>query len=196
MDTASHEPIRVAAVIGSVREGNYTAKAVALLGDEFGARYPEIVFDVVDPRHLDLRAPGLGGGDAKQVQEILGKATGIVLATPEYHGSYSSVIKLVIENLGFPSALHKKPVICLGVAAGAIGAVKALEHLGSVVTHVGGHLLPGSVSVAGVQDAFDKAGACTDAAVEKRVRHVAEKLMDYICEYVIPYRCMEVMARE
>jgi NAD(P)H-dependent FMN reductase len=32
-------------------------------------------------------------------------AAAIVLATPEYHGSFSSVLKLVIENLGFPSAL-------------------------------------------------------------------------------------------
>ena len=34
----------------------------------------------------------------------------VVLATPEYHGSFSSVMKLVIENLGFPSALQGKPV--------------------------------------------------------------------------------------
>ncbi|MFP6591076.1 MAG: hypothetical protein VCE12_11210 [Candidatus Latescibacterota bacterium] len=32
----------VAAVIGSVREGNYTSKAVHLLADEFATSYPEV----------------------------------------------------------------------------------------------------------------------------------------------------------
>ena len=187
--------IRVAAVIGSVREDSYTAKAVALVGEEFATRYPAVDFVVVDPRRLDLRGPGLEGGDAERLQEVVGGATGVILATPEYHGSYSSVIKLVIENLGFPSAILKKPVIGLGVAAGAIGAVKALEHLGSVVTHVGGHLLPGSVSVADVRDAFDQDGRCTDPAVARRVRGIAGKLMEYIEAYVVPHQCMEAMVR-
>ena len=37
-------------------------------------------------------------------------------------------MKLVIENLGFPSVLAGKPVALLGMAAGAIGAIKSLEH--------------------------------------------------------------------
>ena len=41
-------------------------------------------------------------------------ATGLVFATPEYHGTYSSVTKLIIENLGFPSVLATKPVALLG----------------------------------------------------------------------------------
>ncbi len=41
--------------------------------------------------------------DAQRLQESVSRATGIILSTPEYHGSFSSTIKLVIENLGFPS---------------------------------------------------------------------------------------------
>ena len=112
------EPVRVAAVIGSVREGNYTSKAVHLLADEFATSYSEVTFDIVDPRRLHLPAPGLDEeGDAQQVRDILNPATAIVLATPEYHGSYSSVIKLVIENLGFPSGLSGKPVAISDTAA-------------------------------------------------------------------------------
>jgi len=40
------------------------------------------------------------------------------LATPEYDGSLSSVMKLVIENLGFPSVLAGKPVALMGVGGG------------------------------------------------------------------------------
>lgn len=58
-----------------------------------------------------------------------------VLAPSEYPGSYSSVVKLFIENLGFPSLMSGKPVALLGVGAGQIGATKALEHLRSVCFH-------------------------------------------------------------
>ena len=59
----------------------------------------------MDPRHLNLPGPGSETDDAKSMQEIVGAATGVILSTPEYHGSYSSAIKLVIENMSFPSGL-------------------------------------------------------------------------------------------
>ena len=58
---------------------------------------------------------------------MIRRSTGVVLATPEYHGSFSSVMKLMIENLGFPSVLAGKSVALLGVAGGSIGAIKSLE---------------------------------------------------------------------
>ena len=188
--------IRIAIVIGSVRVGNYTSKAVALLAEEFGRSYPEVHVDIVDPKELVLPRPGTDEtGDEAAIQEVLAPATAIVLATPEYHGSYSSIIKLIIENLGFPSAMTGKPVALLGVAAGRIGAIKSLEHLSSVVTHVGGHVLPGFVSIASVQDAFDEAGACTDAGVDKRVRGLARTVIDYLHRFVCPRVSMETVVR-
>ena len=188
--------IRIAAVIGSVREGNYTSHAVHLVADEFATSFPAVPFDIVDPRQLHLPPPGSAeDGDAQQVRDVLNQATAVVLATPEYHGSYSSVIKLVIENLGFPSGLAGKPVAMLGVAAGRIGAVKSLEHLSSVVTHVGGHVLPGFVSIAAVKDVFDEGGRCTDATTEKRLRGLAKNIMDYLHEFVCPRLSMEAVVR-
>jgi FMN reductase len=120
----------------------------------------------------------------------------VVLATPEYHGSCSSVIKLVIENLGFPSALAGKPVALVGVAAGQIGAIKALEHLRSVCSHVGAIVLPGLVSVASVRAAFDESGRVTDPKVEKRLHDAARGLLDYINTSVCPRLTLEAMVRE
>lgn len=189
--------IRIAVIQGSLRPSNYTSKAVALVADELG-RNPRVTVDVVDPGALGLQMPGIAGGKsgAKTLQERVGKASGVVLATPEYHGSFSSVMKLVIENLGFPSALADKPVALLGVAAGAIGAIKSLEHLRSVVSHVGGIALPLPVSVAHVQKVFDESGKCLDPVVEKRVRGAATGLIDYLEQNVCPRITLERMMRE
>jgi FMN reductase len=122
-------------------------------------------------------------------------ATGVILATPEYHGSFSSVLKLAIENLGFPSVLAGKPIALLGVAAGQIGAIKSLEHLRSVCSHVGAIVLPGPVSVAGVNKLFDADGNCLDPSVEKRVRGTATGLLNYIQANICPRFALEEMVR-
>lgn len=188
--------IRLAVVIGSVRPGNYTSMAVRLAEDE--ARKRGATVEVVDPARLALPQPGIGPAtdDAKAVRRIVEQAAGVILATPEYHGSFSSVIKLVIENLGFPSALAGKPVALLGVAAGQIGAIKSLESLAGVCTHVGALVLPGAVSVAGVQRVFDPEGRCLDPGTEKRVRSVAVNLLDYIQGHICPRIALELAVRQ
>ena len=84
----------------------------------------------------------------------------------------------------------------LGVAAGAIGAIKALEHLRSMCSHIGAIVLPGPVSIAAVHNVFDAAGNCTDDKVEKRIRGVATNLTDYIKENICPRIALEEMVRK
>ena len=188
-------PIRIVTMIGSARAGNNTAKAVALVVDEL-SKHDDVAVDLVDPAQLDLRLPGSQDpATMDALKEKVTAATGVVLATPEYHGSYSSVIKLLIEHLGFPSVLSGKPVALLGVAAGAIGAIKALEHLRSVCSHVGAIVLPGPASIAGVHKVFDEDGRCLDPAIEKRIRGVSTHLVDYIRGAICPRVCLEEMVR-
>ena len=129
------------------------------------------------------------------MQETVAAATGVILATPEYHGSYSSVMKLLIDNLGFPSALSGKPVALLGVAGGRIGAIKALEHLRSVASHIGALVLPGPVSVARVRTVFDDEGRALDDAVASMIRGVPVKLIHYIEQNICPRISLEAMVR-
>jgi FMN reductase len=115
-----------------------------------------------------MQFPGLGeeSSAVKQFKQTVFNATGIIIATPEYHGSFSAATKLAIENLGFPSAISGKPIALLGVAAGAIGAIKSLEQLRGVCSHIGAMVLPGPVSVPKIQSVFDDAGRCIDPAIE------------------------------
>ena len=189
--------IRIVLIKGSVRPGNYTSMAAALVVDELG-KQEGVSVEVIDPAGLDLSPPGLEEGkpDPKRIRKAVQEATGVVLATPEYHGGFSSTMKLVIENLGFPSALSGKPVALLGVAAGSIGAIKSLESLGSVCQHVGAIVMPGPVSVANVRDVFDEDGNCLVPAVEARVRSVAANLVHYIEDNICPRVSLEAFVRE
>ncbi|MCA8950753.1 MAG: NAD(P)H-dependent oxidoreductase [Planctomycetes bacterium] len=197
--TEHRDSIHVAVVTGSVRPDNFTRKAALLTVDEL-QRQDNVEVELIEPADLELTFPGVQTANsvaaANRLRESVARASGVVLATPEYHGSVSSVLKCVIENLGFPSVLAGKPVALLGVAAGAIGAIKALEQLRRICSHVGAIVLPGPVSVAGVQQAFAADGTCRDAAVEKRVRGVGTTLLDYLRNSVCPRVNLERMARE
>jgi FMN reductase len=190
-------PIGIVLIKGSVRPGNYTSMAAGLVLDEL-RQHPKVSVDVVDPAVLKLPFPGQAfpDSDASRLQETVRAATGVILVTPEYHGSFSSVMKLIIENLGFPSALEGKPIALLGVAGGAIGAIKSLEHLRGVVSHVGGIALPLPISIANVQAVFDREGRVLDPVVERRVRQVATNLMAYIERNLCPAITLERLLRE
>ena len=196
MSDPQDRQIRIAAVLGTARPGNFTSRALALVIDEI-EKQGDIAVDLIDPATLNLPLPGMSSdsADTKTIQEIVLKSTGVIFSTPEYHGTYSSAAKLIIENLGFPSVLASKPIALVGVAAGKIGAIKALEHLRSVLSHVGAIVLPGPVSVAGVQSVFDEEGRCLDEAVEQMVRRVGTNLVEYIRGSVCPQVALEEMMR-
>ena len=188
--------IRIVVINGSVRPNNYTSMASALVVDEL-RKNPKVQVEVINPAELDLAAPGLGFSEgSRKLQKTVEHASAVVLATPEYHGSFSSVMKLVIENLGFPSLLQGKPVALLGVAAGAIGAIKSLEHLRGVASHVGAIVLPTPISVANVQSLFDQSGRILDPKLEQVIRGVARNVMEYLHGHVCPRITLERLMRE
>jgi FMN reductase len=182
MDYLNDQPLKIVALQGSIRPDNYTAKALAVINCE-AQTIPGLDFEIIDPTGLDLPLPGQPKtNDVDRLQLKVREADGVILATPEYHGSYSSVIKLVVDNLGFPSVLTGKPTALLGVAAGRIGAIKALEHLRSVASHLGAHVLPQGISIANVRDLFDEKDQLVDAHLKKLVAGVLKDLIKYLSQ--------------
>jgi len=184
----------IVTISGTSRPDNYTAHALAVVNDELEARGVRVL--TFDARTLSLSFPGQADtDDGAALREAVQGAAGVVLATPEYHGSFSAMTKLIIENLGFPSNLAGKPMALLGVAAGRIGAVKSLEHLRSVCAHTGAVVMPKAVSVAGVRGAFAAGGTCTDRDTEQALRGLAAGLVEFLHEYVYPKAALEAMVR-
>ena len=186
---------RIVSISGTSRPDNYTARALGIVNKELTAlgHAPQ----EFDARHLTLSFPGLAPtDDAERLRAAVMASSGIVIATPEYHGTFSAMTKLIIENLGFPSVLAGKPVALVGVAAGRIGAIKSLEQLRGVCAHVGALVLPGAISIAGVRAAFDAEGNCVDSNAETALRGVAKSLTEFIQDYVCPKFILEELVRK
>jgi len=181
---------------GSLRPHSYTSMAINILIDEINKNH-NVSYQVIDPNDFNLPFPGQyeDSVDAVRLIAIVKTATGVIFATPEYHGTFSSIIKLIIENLGYPSALAEKPIALLGVASGDIGAIKSLESLRSVCSHVGGIVLPGPVSIPKVREVFDEKGNCLNPKMEQRIRNLFLTLIDYIDKFVYPKVNLEDLVR-
>jgi chromate reductase, NAD(P)H dehydrogenase (quinone) len=184
----------IVSISGTSRPDNYTSRALGIVNMELTSlgHAPQ----VFDARELTLSFPGSAPTkDAERLKAAVSAASGVIIATPEYHGSFSAMTKLLIESLGFPSVLAGKPVALVGVAAGRIGAIKSLEQLRGVCAHTGAFVLPGAISIAGVRAAFDDQGNCTDAGAEAALRSVATSLVSFIENYVCPKYALEEIAR-
>jgi len=189
--------MKIATILGSLNKNGSCAHALNIIQDEL-QKSDNIELIIVDPNDYTLPFPGqsIPNSDEKKLQQLLSDADGIIISTPEYHGSFSSIVKLLIENLGFPSVLSGKPVSLLGVAGGSIGAIKSLEQLRSVCSHVGSIVLPGPVSIPNVHSVFDKNGNCLNVKAEQRLRTLANEMIKYAEKQIYPEHALEKQVRE
>jgi NAD(P)H-dependent FMN reductase len=173
------DAIRIVSILGTSRPGSLTGQVLEIALDSLRQR-PDVEVIAVDPATLALPFPGQVGQfpDVDRLQAWVRGASGVVLATPEYQGTYAAMLKLVIENLGYPSMLAGKPIALVGVASGRLGAVKALEHLRGVCGHLGAIAVPGAVSVAQVHRIFE-AGRCVDAGLAGLIVRLADTLVAF-----------------
>jgi NAD(P)H-dependent FMN reductase len=185
----------IVTIAGSSQPSSYTGKALAVVNDELARLGFEV--STFDGGLLRLDFPGRPAtDDGTRLRDAVRGAAGVVLATPEYHGSLSAMMKLCIENMGYPSALRDKPVALLGVAAGRIGAIKSIEQLRSICGHIGALAVPNAISIANVRRAFDADGRVTDPGTGEALRGLAKSLESFMRSYVCPKFILEASVRD
>lgn len=87
---------------------------------------------------------------------------GIVMVVPEYNGSFPGILKLFIDYLPFPEALMKKPMAFIGEAAGAFGALRAVEQMQMICAYRNAHIYPERIFLQRVNSIFDHQKGITD----------------------------------
>src|SRR5579863_6524647 len=118
------QPIRIAGISGSLRAGSYTRRAVERALE--GAAQNGAETRLIDLRDYNLvfRDGGDGAGypaDVLRLRAEVKEADGLILGTPEYHGSFSGVLKNALDLMGF-SEFEGKMIGLVGVAGGQAGA--------------------------------------------------------------------------
>ncbi len=171
--------IKVIAINGSLRPLSYTRMAleIALEGaEEFGVK-TELVelrdFDLVfcAGKDREVQYPP----DVFRLREVVQQAQGIILGTPEYHGSYSGVLKNALDLMGF-NEFGGKMVGLVGVSGGSMGAFHALSSLRIVGRTLHAWVVPHQASVPRAWRAFNREGDLQDHQIEERLREVGRQV--------------------
>ncbi|MEE8110614.1 MAG: NAD(P)H-dependent oxidoreductase [bacterium] len=174
--------IKVVGISGSLRNGSYTQMAaeIALQGAKgVGAR----------TQLIDLRQYNLIFCDGKEdessypedvfrLRKEVQQAQGIILATPEYHGSFSGVLKNAMDLMGFDE-FEGKMIGLIGVAGGRMGAFSALNSLREIGRALHAWVIPEQASIPQAWDVFNEDGSMKEKDLENRVAEVGCQVTRY-----------------
>jgi FMN reductase len=170
--------IQIAGISGSLRAGSYTRRAVecALQGAaETGAETRLI--DLTD-YNLVFRAGKDETGypsDVARLRSEVKQAEGIILGTPEYHGSLSGVLKNALDLMGFDE-FEGKMIGLVGVSGGRMGAFDALNTLRNIGRALHAWVIPEQASVPEAWKVFTADGKIADPQVEERLKEVGRQV--------------------
>lgn len=88
--------------------------------------------------------------NVKDFITLIESSDGIVIGSPLYHGSYSGVLKNALDNLSL-DAFRNKAVALVSHGYGIRNAIKACEHLRSVIRTLYGYTLQTEIGT-GMED--------------------------------------------
>jgi len=170
--------LRIAGISGSLRAGSYTRRAVeiALEGAaETGA----------ETRLIDLRDYNLVFRDGKddtgypddvfRLRTEVKQAEGVILGTPEYHGSFSGVLKNALDLMGFDE-FEGKMIGLVGVSGGRMGAFDALNSLRNIGRALHAWVIPEQTSVPEAWKVFSEDGKIADPQLEQRLKEIGRQV--------------------
>ena len=166
---SSSERVLTAALAAAEAAGARTQ----LFGGEILSRLP--IFNPADPGEPPERSA---------LVEAVRNASGVIVATPGYHGSLSGLIKNALDSLE-PLRDDPRPYLdgravgCIVVADGWQACGSALASLRAIVHALRGWPTPLGATLNSALQPFDSAGALREARDAMQVETVARQVVDF-----------------
>jgi chromate reductase, NAD(P)H dehydrogenase (quinone) len=173
------------------------AKEAARLVRDSGARatYFELSELSIPLYNADLEARGTPG-DVLRLKELMHQHAGWVIASPEYNGSYTALLKNTLDWASSPAQAGEqcsaeqaqqwksgtkpfagKVVGLLSASPGALGGLRSLDHLAPLLRNLQCWVAPQQFALGKAGDAFDAQGQLRDAAAQAKVQAVVSQVV-------------------
>lgn len=185
---------KILAFAGSARNDSFNKKLVRIAAD--GARAAGSDVSVVDLRDYpmplfdgDLEAvQGLPDG-ARQFKALMMQHDGFLISAPEYNSSITPLLKNTIDWVSRPApnepplaAFTGKAAVLMSASPGALGGLRGLVHVRSILGNIGVLLLPDQIAVAKAADAFAPDGTLKDSKQHAGIQDLGAKLARLIAK--------------
>jgi FMN reductase len=137
--------------------------------------------ELLDLRGFDLpfctgEEGGLpGNAGVERLRNKIAGASGIILATPNYHGTLSGVLKNALDLMSMRE-FEGKVVGLIGVSGGRMGGASTLNSLRAIGRALHAWVIPWEAWVYEASTAFAADGSVKDVATEQRLREVGRKV--------------------
>ncbi|BAZ70122.1 NADPH-dependent FMN reductase [Fischerella sp. NIES-4106] len=171
--------VKIVGIGGSLRADSYSQIALRLAAQRVEALDAEV--EILDLREMQL--PFCNGEqeypdypDVQRLQYAVSRADGLILATPEYHGSISGVLKNALDLMSFEQ-LSGKVTGLISVLGGQPNS-NALNDLRIIMRWVHGWVIPEQIAIGQAWKAFSPEGKLLDDKLAQRFDQFAQSLVD------------------
>lgn len=179
---------RIIAFAGSARAESYNFKLVNIAAQ--GARDAGGEVTVLNLRDFplplydeDLEKQEGTPENAARLKEIFVQHDGLLIASPEYNSSITPLLKNTIDWVSrsgegeSPLAAYRGKVAALLAASpGALGGLRGLVHVRSILGNIGVTVLPDQLAVPRAYEAFDDNGQLKDEKQQAKAMSIGANL--------------------
>ncbi len=187
---------KILAFAGSTREASYNKVLVKIAAQ--GAKAAGAEVTVVDLRDLpmplfdeDLEAKEGLPDNAKTFKDLLLAHQGFLIAAPEYNSSITPVLKNAIDWASRPlpgepmlAAYTNKVAVIMSASPGALGGLRGLVHVRSILSSIGVLVLPDQKAIPKAYEAFDADGRLKDSTQHAGVEQLGSKLATVLTKLI------------
>ncbi len=167
--------LKILGVASSMRTSSYSTRVLKLILEKAEKRGAEI--KLLDLRELQLpmyHPEQNSSPELDKITEYVKWADAFVLASPDYHGSMSGVIKNFLDFFWSDFAGKTFGYICASHEKG----LTVMDQMRTVVRQCYGWSMPYGISVNSDQD-FDKQGNIINENIPSRIKTIARDLVVY-----------------
>ena len=176
--------MKIVAIVGSIRKESYNLKLAKYIQTRYAERFDLEILNIKDLPHYDQ---DIEMNPPEVVTEFKGKvaeADAVLWVTPEFNYSIPGVLKNAIDWLSrVEKVMIGKPSWIMGATMGALGTVRAQQHLRDILfcPGVGSPLLPGNeVYVGAVHEKIDESGNLTHESTVKFIDLVVDNFINWM----------------
>jgi len=185
---------RILAFAGSIRRESFNKKLVALAAQ--GAREAGAEVTLIDLKDFplplfdqDLEAEQGMPENGKKLKKLFIDHDGLLIASPEYNSSVPAVLKNAIDWVSRPApgepslvAFRGKVATLMSASPGALGGLRGLVHVRSILGNIGVIVLPDQIAVAQAHEAFNPDGTLKDPKRQAGIEGLGRTLAEFLAK--------------
>jgi chromate reductase, NAD(P)H dehydrogenase (quinone) len=183
---------RILAFAGSLRRESFNKKLVPIAARAARDAGAEVTLIDLKDFPLPLFDQDLEAGEGMpengtKLKQLFNDHDGLLVASPEYNSSVTAALKNVIDWVSRPvtdqppgAVFRGKVAALMSASPGALGGLRGLVHLRSILGNIGVIVLPDQIAVTRAHEAFQPDGSLTDPKQQAGIEALGKTLASFL----------------